>query len=49
MLFGIATSIFYLYYVLDLPIHRYDASAQKLVCTTGAYPVIAGPYSDVGF
>ena len=43
-IFGIASFIFYLYYLLDLPIHRYDSSAQKLVCTTAPYPMIVGPY-----
>ena len=41
---GVIAFIFYLYYLLDLPIHRYDASAQKLICTTPPYPTITGPY-----
>ena len=42
-IFGVLAFIFYLYYLLDLPIHRYDASAQRLVCTTPLYPTITGP------
>ena len=45
-IFGVLAFIFYLYYLLDLPIHRYDASAQKLVCTTAPYPIITGPAFD---
>jgi len=43
---GMLAFIFYLYYLLELPIHRYYASAQKLVCTTAPYPVITGPPLD---
>ena len=42
-IFGVLAFIFYLYYLLDLPIHKYDASTQKLVCTTAPYPTITGP------
>ena len=46
VIFGVLAFIFYLYYLLDLPIHRYDASVQKLVCTTAPYPTITGPAFD---
>ena len=38
---GILILIAYLYIVLDLSLHRYDASAQRLICTTPEYPSIS--------
>ncbi len=38
---GILIIIVYIYCVLDLSLHRYDASAQHLICTTPEYPSIS--------
>jgi hypothetical protein len=37
---GILLIVGYLYYVLELSLHRYDASAQRLICTIPEYPTI---------
>ncbi len=38
---GILLVILYVYWGLDLSLHRYDASAQRLICTTPEYPSIS--------
>ncbi len=38
---GIAALVLYFYLYLELPLHRYDTSTQKLVCTTLSYPSIS--------